>query len=1100
VTSLSTLRPLIRTLSFLVALLVAGAIQGQANEAPATAFAAETLSLTPGASLEREIRGGETLSFDFPLAAGTFFYLEIAQRGVSISSKVSGAGGETLAEGQGPQDPGSHLLTMIAERTDTYRLDVTGLGSPKLSGRVKLRVLALRRAAAGDELRIKGAKALMGAQRLLVKEDDDSGSKALGLMEEALVSWQAAGDGRGEVEALVAIANFQEERENPQLALIWHQKAFDRAREIGFVEGEAWALIHMGYCNSRLGDPEQAVTHLQRSLQIWQQIGGPYEREFALLTLGKIYEKKQDFQAAMNAYEEVQRLAEDLGDLVSQTRALGGMGIVYYRQYHFGKARETWERALDLSRQAGDVRSELGSEQNLAAVYQSQGQFQKALDMFIRVAARMLPRESGMTGYNMGNLYVELGNPEKALESYERSREAFHTTGDVVNEVNALVGTGRVFQQKGDARTALATYERARQLLPNDPGVLHSIGLAQIDLDNPREALSWLEPALDKARANQNRWVEAATLLAMGTAFRKLGQPDLASERLREAIASGNESGYQRVVALALFQRVLLSRERGHLEEALADIESASAIIESTRRNIAGDQLRTGFFAAKRTFYDLEFDLLLRLERAHPGRGYMGRALEASERARARGLLDLLAEGRIDLRQGLDPELRRREEDLAGEISRVQSALRAASTTPQRRAELRAELDTLDVRWDQLEVEIQTSNKQYAEVRYPAPLKPDEIQRLLLDDHTALLEYVLRKEGSTLIVLTRDTIETYQLPGPDEIAKDVQRMREAVERESFFEQRDYLESAFRLYRDLLSPAAAVLAGKSDLLIVPDGILNYVPFEALLTEPGGNRTFADLPYALRRYSIAYIPSASVLVGLREPRQKPLTEDRKQVVAFAPFAKPASGTGIRSAAQSSPSDPEARRWTFEPLPASRREIAALAELYPGAILTFVDGEASEEEATRNPAIASARRLHFATHAQIDERHPEYSALVLAERPGDDGLLQSREVFNLKLSADLAVLSACQTALGKEVTGEGLVGLTRAFFYAGVSSLVVSLWNVVDGPTPELMLDFYRELDHLQNKAQALRAAKLLMISRKTYSHPSYWAPFILLGEPR
>jgi CHAT domain-containing protein len=149
-----------------------------------------------------------------------------------------------------------------------------------------------------------------------------------------------------------------------------------------------------------------------------------------------------------------------------------------------------------------------------------------------------------------------------------------------------------------------------------------------------------------------------------------------------------------------------------------------------------------------------------------------------------------------------------------------------------------------------------------------------------------------------------------------------------------------------------------------------------------------------------------------------------------------------------------------------------------------------------------VAAARRLHFATHASLDERHPEYSALVLAvQNDGiDDGLLQMHEIFNLKLSADLAVLSACETGLGKEVTGEGLIGLTRAFFYAGVPSLVVSLWNVVDGPTPEFMLDFYKELDRRGNKAQALRSAKLAMIARGGYAHPAYWAPFILLGEPR
>jgi CHAT domain-containing protein len=162
-----------------------------------------------------------------------------------------------------------------------------------------------------------------------------------------------------------------------------------------------------------------------------------------------------------------------------------------------------------------------------------------------------------------------------------------------------------------------------------------------------------------------------------------------------------------------------------------------------------------------------------------------------------------------------------------------------------------------------------------------------------------------------------------------------------------------------------------------------------------------------------------------------------------------------------------------------------------------------EATEESVKRNPAVASARRLHFATHAQLDERYPEFSSLILARSPNsqEDGYLRVQEIFNLKLNADLVVLSACETALGKEVTGEGLIGLTRAFFYAGAPSLVVSLWNVIDAPTPDLMLDFYRQMDSLHDKSRALQNAKLDLISKgPRYAHPSFWAPFVLIGEPK
>jgi CHAT domain-containing protein len=352
----------------------------------------------------------------------------------------------------------------------------------------------------------------------------------------------------------------------------------------------------------------------------------------------------------------------------------------------------------------------------------------------------------------------------------------------------------------------------------------------------------------------------------------------------------------------------------------------------------------------------------------------------------------------------------------------------------------------------------------------------------------------LGEERSFLFVVTREGLKSYVLPGAGQIADRVRRLRTTLERENLLTRGIYHEVAFQLYRDLVAPAATALAGKSDLVIVPDRALYYVPFETLLGEEAGGRSFSDLPYLLRRYSISYAPSASVLAGLRVPRAEPVSPGRKRLAAFAPFAME-GGRGDQPTRAG-------EGWNLVPLPASSREVSAIAALYPGSAVELFGRDASETNVRRNPAVATAERLHFATHAQSNERQPELSGLVLASAAdkSEDGFLQVYEIFNLKLAADLAVLSACETALGKEVTGEGLVGLTRAFFYAGVPSVVVSLWNVADGPAPDLMLSFYQDLDRLESKARALRQAKLSMISKGTYSHPAYWAPFVLVGEYR
>lgn len=1085
-----------RLFSLLVALLMVG-LAGCRQDRPVAAPAAEALTLSPGLSREVVLRGGETKAFNLRLPAGTFLLLAVYPRslnlsGPNFSARLLDPSGKTVATGEGGKILGAQLLAMVADRAGLYRLELISRRAQSPPGPCTLRALEVRPGRPGDEARARGAKELAEARRLLSLSPEKNQAQAEALISRSLASWRAGRDARGEVEALFEIADLQMEKD-VATALSWYGKAARRSLASGFAEGEARALNRMGYCSLQLQRPQEAVENYLRSLDLWKKAGGPYEKAYTTQGLANVYYSQGNLEAALKTYREALGFAVSAGDRSQQAGNWAGIGIIDYVQYRFDSARENWEKALDLSRRAGDESMEANIGNNLAVYYQNRGQFQKALDLLLRVAARKPFQDSGMIRYNIGNLYTELGDLDKALQSYTLSQAAFHATANP-NEVRALVGRGSIYQRRGNTGAALAEFEKARRLKPEKESwsLLHSTALARMDLGQPREALPLLEQALETASGDQPE--RAATLLALGTAYAKLGEAERAAENLSQAIATGSRIGYQSVVALAYLRRAQLRRDQGSLERALADVEKAIGVVESTRRNLASDQFRTGFFAAKRIYYDLNIELLLRLDRRRPGKGYRVRALEATERARARGLLDLLAEGRIDLRQGLDPDLRQREDALSDRISQVQSELRSGATRPERSQALSAELDQLNQRWEDLGIEIQGRNKRYAEVRYPLPLSLDQIRDRVLDDRTVLLEYVLQEKSSTLFVITREAIETYDLPGAGQIADQVRRVRRALERDSLLTRRDYLEAAFQLYRDLLEPAAGTLAEKPNLLIVPDGALYYLPFEALLTEPAGGRAFRDLPYLLRRHPVTYIPSASVLAGLREPRPEPPAADREQVVAFAPFAAPgqeasSGGTGGGTG-----------RWSFEPLPASRREISAIAGLYPGAALSFVGEQADEEAVTRDERVAGARRLHFATHARIDERHPEDSALVLAEHRGEDGLLQAREIFNLKLSADLAVLSACQTALGKEVTGEGLIGLSRAFFYAGVPSLVVSLWNVIDSPTPELMLDFYRNLDRPRDKAEALQGAKLAMIGRGVYAHPSYWAPFILLGEPR
>ncbi|HSN87110.1 MAG TPA: CHAT domain-containing protein, partial [Thermoanaerobaculia bacterium] len=319
----------------------------------------------------------------------------------------------------------------------------------------------------------------------------------------------------------------------------------------------------------------------------------------------------------------------------------------------------------------------------------------------------------------------------------------------------------------------------------------------------------------------------------------------------------------------------------------------------------------------------------------------------------------------------------------------------------------------------------------------------------------------------------------------------------------------YAEAASRLYEILIRPAEPLLGDRPNLIISPDGPLLQLSFEALLTTPsaGSGGGYGGLPYLILDRSVSYVPSASILAELREPR--PASAETAKL--FLGFGAPDYGAAGR-APGTGPAAPEGSlAQTFrdsgllnpQPLPASREEVSRIAGLYPpDRVRLYLDGQASEANVKANPFLKEARRIHFAVHGFVNEKEPELSGLLLSLNgdPWENGLLQTYEIFNLELNADLVVLSACDTGLGKNVSGEGLIGVTRALFYAGAASVVVSLWQVADTSTSDLMVRFYRHLNEAGDRAEALRLSKLELIREGRFDHPYYWAPFILIGQPR
>ncbi|HEY9724924.1 MAG TPA: CHAT domain-containing protein, partial [Chroococcales cyanobacterium] len=587
--------------------------------------------------------------------------------------------------------------------------------------------------------------------------------------------------------------------------------------------------------------------------------------------------------------------------------------------------------------------------------------------------------------------------------------------------------------------------------------------------------------------------------------------------------------------AETIYNAAITQRDRGNLNEARTQIEAAIKIVEDIRTRVTSQELRTSYFASVQNYYQFYIDVLMQLHKKDPSKGYDALALHASERARARSLLELLTEANADIRQGVDPELLQREHTLQQKLDATEKRRSELSNEKDTSAQLQAlekETATLLEEYRQVEEQIRRTSPRYGALTQPKPLTLAEIQQQVLDDDTMLLEYSLGEERSYLWAVTKTSITSYELPKREEIETVAKEFYQLLNnRDYHLGRRGSLdaqarpgspignnETAIKLSQMLIAPVAAQLGNKR-LLVVGDGALQYLPFAALPTPVVKGRASQELVPLLVEHEIVNLPSASTLGVLRKE-----TSDRKSAPkAIAVLADPVFGTNdprIKSSSRQvsgtplDKSDVNSRALersaitanvTFNRLPFTRQEAEQIVALVPTAERMQAFDFAANRAIATNPELQNYRIVHFATHGILNSTQPELSGVVLSlvDEKGmpKNGFLRLHDIFNLNLPAELVVLSACETGLGEEVRGEGLVGLTRGFMYAGSPRVVVSLWSVSDRATSELMTKFYKKMlqDGLK-PAAALRAAQLELWQQKQWQAPFYWAAFTLQGEWR
>jgi CHAT domain-containing protein/Tfp pilus assembly protein PilF len=1062
---------------------------------PATP-AAGPVFLKKNAPLEDEIAAGETREYGLAMAAGDYARVSVDQTKADVILRLADPAGRPVAEADGPGGrKAPELLSWIAAAAGDYRLEIAG----KETGRTRILLEELRASQPGDTERVQAERGWWEAKHWLVLEDEAWKRKALTRFEETLALWEKSGDRPGEILTLNEIGSIHRILGDTDEAISFFEHALGLALQNGDRHGEAQARNDLGVAHHQQGHYGEALEDLQAARRIWEELGDSGELANTLFGLGVVQLTTGDAEAALvslNRALEIRRAADDPS---TQASILTAIAAIHGERGEGDTALDLYRQALDLSRSAGDRNDEANVLQNMASIYLRRGEPQQALDLFTDALQihRQLgnrPMEASLLSF-LGTTALYLGDFDRALGYYTQAL-AINTGTQSARQGCTLQNIGRVYDLQGHPDRALEYYTQAYQMSHgSDPRcealALHGTGQAKTALGNPREATRFLEQALALYRGIGNVYGEASVLLELGRAWQALADEEQASRLFHEALDLCRQRKILNTEAIAQSAIARLERDRGHLAEAASAIEESLRIIESMRPKVASQRQRVTFFASRREYYDFYVDLQMRMRERDPGGGHLAVALAASERARARGLLDLLAEGRIDLRRGISPELKSREDEVGNRVSLLQGQLLDdLSQGGKLAARIEAELDEAEDEREQVEGQIRREHPHYAAVSNPATLEPRRIQELL-DGQTALLEYAVGSESSYLFVVTRNRLEGFRLPGAGELSDRVEIVRETLTRSGRRQLSRYADTAYQLYRLLLGPAEEILRDKPRLIISPDGPLLLLSFETLLTEAAGGRAYHDLPYLLEEKSITYVPSASVFAELGGP----LTDGVS--AASGGSTAPESGLFLGFA---DPVYGPAPAMPLRSLPASRLEVEEIARLLPpGHARLYLGADASEANVKENPALKEARWIHFAVHGFFNEERPELSGLVLSQTGERPGLLQAYEIFNLDLSADLVVLSACDTALGRNVSGEGILGVSRAFLYAGASSVVVSLWQVSDASTADLMIRFYRHLGESGDKAEALRLSKLELIRQGRYDQPYYWAPFILIGRP-
>jgi tetratricopeptide (TPR) repeat protein len=880
----------------------------------------------------------------------------------------------------------------------------------------------------------------------------------------------------------------------------------------------------------------QALAKFQQGLVLAKQSGNQPAVADCLGNIGLVYDSLDQYDRALQYHQQALAIHRELKDRRGEGNDLNNQGVVYRHLSQYDQALEHHQQALAIFREIKDRPGEAQALSQLGLISWFLGQYdraveynQQALTIFREIKDR---RGEGHTLGNLGVEYYRLGRSQQAIEYHQQALAIARKIKDRRNQTNELINLGEVYHDLGQYEQALESYRQGLELarkLKSRRGqgqALTDLGLTHYELGQYKQALECHQQSLAIHRETKNKIDQGVSLVSLGLVFDNLGQADQARKALQEALKLCQEVGNPENLWRAHRALGKVEAKQGSYDQAISHYRQALDTIEGLRAGLGSKESKSTYMKNKLFVYDELIELLRSLHEKDPAKGYDREALEIFERKQGRLFLEEMGQSGARNFAGLPEQVRSQETELENRLDKLQAALVKERSRPQPE---KARLETLETELQQareafqtLKVEIQAKHPDYYALKYPQPAKLAELQTQVLKPGEVMLVYGVMPDKTCQWVIGKEVFQLNTLPiGEKDLARKIAAYRRLIRKaaegtgtaagpqDPAPKELDQLRH--ELYTLLFpAPVGAALSPGNVLYIIPTGPLYYLPFEALPTQAPGQPP----RYLVEDYAVAYLSSASLLKTLRDAQSRKQNQPPYPLLAFAnPRYETGSGTpsgdkslrGLQTRAYR-----EIIGCKFEELPETEDEVRAIKELLkaPAQSHPLLVKEAASRSAifslNQDARLSAYRYLVFACHGILpgEVDRVVQPALVLSY-PEKDGYLTMGDVFSLKLNAQLVSLSACNTGRGSEVKGEGVVGLTRAFMYAGTPAVAVTLWSVESESAKELNVGMYRYLSQNHGRAAALREIKLALLRGECgnqYRDPFFWAPLVVFGDGR